>query len=77
MVKRLPKINKEMKVQELIDIEKKYKERHNSVHLKLNQVNESVPDNNLVHEKGTVVPIDFDGMYVPAMKGQKTRVFPV
>lgn len=30
-----------MKVQELIDIEKKYKERHNSVHLKLNQVNES------------------------------------
>lgn len=41
MVKRLPKIKKEMKVQELIDIEKKYKERHNSVHLKLNQVNES------------------------------------
>lgn len=34
-----------MTVQELIDIEKKYKERHNSFHLVANQVGESVPDN--------------------------------
>ena len=34
-----------MTVQELIDIEKKYKEHHNSVHLVANQVGESIPDN--------------------------------
>lgn len=34
-----------MTVQELIDIEKKYKDRHNSVHLEHNKVGESVPDN--------------------------------
>ena len=34
-----------MNAHELIDIEKQYKESHNSVHFKLNQVNESVLDN--------------------------------
>ena len=34
-----------MTVQELIDIEKKYKERHKSVYLVTNQIGESVPDN--------------------------------
>ncbi len=34
-----------MTVQELMDIEKKYKERHNSAHLKLNQASKTVPDN--------------------------------
>ena len=31
------------------------------------------PDNILVREDGTIVLIDYDGMYVPAMKGQKAR----
>lgn len=31
------------------------------------------PDNILVKEDGTLVLVDYDGMYVPAMKGQKTR----
>lgn len=29
------------------------------------------PDNILVREDGTLVLVDYDGMYVPAMKGQK------
>ncbi len=31
------------------------------------------PDNILVREDGTLVLVDYDGMYVPAMKGQKSR----
>ena len=31
------------------------------------------PDNILVRKDGTLVLIDYDGMYVPAMKGQKAR----
>ena len=31
------------------------------------------PDNILVRENGSLVLIDYDGMYVPAMKGQKAR----
>ena len=31
------------------------------------------PDNIMVREDGTLVLIDYDGMYVPAMKGQKAR----
>lgn len=31
------------------------------------------PDNILVHDDGTLVLVDYDGMYVPAMKGQKAR----
>ncbi len=31
------------------------------------------PDNILVREDGTFVLVDYDGMYVPAMKGQKAR----
>ena len=31
------------------------------------------PDNILVREDGTLVVVDYDGMYVPAMKGQKAR----
>ena len=31
------------------------------------------PDNILVHEDGTLVLVDYDGMYVPAMRGQKAR----
>ena len=31
------------------------------------------PDNILVHEDGTLVLVDYDGMYVPSMKGQKAR----
>lgn len=31
------------------------------------------PDNILVHEDGTLVLVDYDGMYVTAMKGQKAR----
>ena len=31
------------------------------------------PDNVLVREDGTMVLVDYDGMYVPAMKGQKAR----
>ncbi len=31
------------------------------------------PDNILVKEDGTIVLVDYDGMYVPAMKGQKAR----
>lgn len=31
------------------------------------------PDNILVHEDGTLVLVDYDGMFVPAMKGQKAR----
>ncbi len=31
------------------------------------------PDNILVRENGTLVLVDYDGMYVPAMKGQKAR----
>ena len=31
------------------------------------------PDNILVCENGTIVLVDYDGMYVPAMKGQKAR----
>ena len=32
------------------------------------------PDNILVKEDGTLVLVDYDGMYVPAMKGQKAEV---
>lgn len=31
------------------------------------------PDNILVREDGTLVLVDYDGMYVPAMKGKKAR----
>ena len=31
------------------------------------------PDNILVRENGTLVLVDYDGMYVPEMKGQKAR----
>ena len=31
------------------------------------------PDNILVREDGTLVLVDYDGMYVPAMEGQKAR----
>lgn len=31
------------------------------------------PDNILVREDGTLILVDYDGMYVPAMKGQKAR----
>ena len=31
------------------------------------------PDNILVKEDGAIVLVDYDGMYVPAMKGQKAR----
>ena len=31
------------------------------------------PDNILVKEDGTLVVVDYDGMYVPAMKGQRAR----
>ena len=31
------------------------------------------PDNILVKDDGTLVLVDYDGMYVPAMKGQKSR----
>ena len=31
------------------------------------------PDNILVKEDGSIVIVDYDGMYVPAMKGQKAR----
>ncbi len=31
------------------------------------------PDNILVREDGTLALVDYDGMYVPAMKGQKAR----
>ena len=31
------------------------------------------PDNILVHGDGTLVLVDYDGMYVPAMEGQKAR----
>ena len=31
------------------------------------------PDNILVREDGTLVLVDYDGMFVPAMKGQKAR----
>ncbi|MBR1901868.1 MAG: protein kinase family protein [Bacteroidaceae bacterium] len=31
------------------------------------------PDNILAREDGTLVLVDYDGMYVPAMKGQKAR----
>ena len=31
------------------------------------------PDNIFVREDGTLVLVDYDGMYVPAMKGQKAR----
>ena len=31
------------------------------------------PDNILVREDGTLVLVDYDGMYVPAMKGQQAR----
>lgn len=31
------------------------------------------PDNILIREDGTLVLVDYDGMYVPAMKGQKAR----
>lgn len=31
------------------------------------------PDNILVREDGSLVIVDYDGMYVPAMKGQKAR----
>ena len=31
------------------------------------------PDNILVREDGTLVLVDYDGMYVPAMEGQKSR----
>jgi len=33
------------------------------------------PDNILVREDGSLVLVDYDGMYVPAMKGQKAREF--
>ena len=31
------------------------------------------PDNILVREDGSIILVDYDGMYVPAMKGQKAR----
>lgn len=31
------------------------------------------PDNILVREDGTLVLVDYDGMYIPSMKGQKAR----
>lgn len=31
------------------------------------------PDNIIIREDGTLVLVDYDGMYVPAMKGQKAR----
>ena len=31
------------------------------------------PDNIIVRENGTIALVDYDGMYVPAMKGQKAR----
>lgn len=31
------------------------------------------PDNILIEEDGSIVLVDYDGMYVPAMKGQKAR----
>ena len=31
------------------------------------------PDNILVTEDGTLVLVDYDGLYVPAMQGQKAR----
>ena len=31
------------------------------------------PDNILVQENGAIVLVDYDGMYVPSMKGQKSR----
>ena len=31
------------------------------------------PDNIIVREDGTLTLVDYDGMYVPAMKGQKAR----
>ena len=31
------------------------------------------PDNILVRENGSLVLVDYDGMYIPAMKGQKAR----
>ena len=31
------------------------------------------PDNILVKEDGSIILVDYDGMYVPAMKGQKAR----
>lgn len=31
------------------------------------------PDNILVHEDGSLTLVDYDGMYVPAMQGQKSR----
>lgn len=31
------------------------------------------PDNIIVHEDGTLTLVDYDGMYVPAMKGQRAR----
>lgn len=31
------------------------------------------PDNIIVREDGTLILVDYDGMYVPAMKGQKAR----
>lgn len=31
------------------------------------------PDNILVHDDGSLTLVDYDGMYVPAMKGQKSR----
>lgn len=33
------------------------------------------PDNILVKDDGTLVLVDYDGMYVPVMKGQKAREF--
>ena len=33
------------------------------------------PDNILIKDDGTLVLVDYDGMYVPAMKGQKAREF--
>ena len=31
------------------------------------------PDNILVHEDGSLILVDYDGMYMPAMKGQRAR----